>query len=50
MARALLEVSRRSNVSIGSIYGRVDGKSSLLRVVDQRMLARLNEGPRAPIQ
>ena len=38
----LQEVSRRSGVSIGSIYCRVDGKKSLLRAVDQRLLARFN--------
>lgn len=38
----LLDVSNRAKVSIGSIYCRVDGKKSLLRAVDQRVLARFN--------
>lgn len=38
----LSEVSRRSRVSIGSIYCRVDGKASLLRAVQARTLAQMD--------
>ena len=38
-ALTLAEVSRRSKVSIGSIYCRVDGKEALLREVQARTLA-----------
>ena len=38
----LQELSRRSKVSIGSIYGRVDGKDDLIRLVQVRELDRLD--------
>jgi AcrR family transcriptional regulator len=38
----LAEVSRRSKVSIGSIYCRVDGKEDLLRAVQVRSLAQMD--------
>jgi len=38
----LAEVSRRSKVSIGSIYCRVDGKEDLLRAVQARSLAQMD--------
>ncbi|MFJ4691936.1 TetR/AcrR family transcriptional regulator [Streptomyces sp. NPDC088766] len=38
---ALTEVSRRSGVSIGSIYTRVDGKDDLLRAAQQRFQHRM---------
>ena len=41
-ALTLAEVSRRSKVSIGSIYCRVDGKEDLLRAVQARELARMD--------
>ena len=41
-ALTLSEVSRRSKVSIGSIYCRVDGKGSLLRAVQARTLAQMD--------
>lgn len=41
-ALTLSEVSRRSKVSIGSIYCRVDGKDDLLRAVQVRALARMD--------
>jgi AcrR family transcriptional regulator len=37
----LAEVSRRSKVSIGSIYCRVESKNDLLRVVQARVLVRM---------
>jgi AcrR family transcriptional regulator len=40
----LQEVSQRSGVSIGSIYGRVEGKAELVRAVQDRILGGL--GPR----
>ena len=41
-ALTLSEVSRRSKVSIGSIYCRVDGKEDLLRAVQARALAQMD--------
>ena len=41
-ALTLAEVSRRSKVSIGSIYCRVDSKASLLRAVQARTLAQMD--------
>jgi AcrR family transcriptional regulator len=41
-ALTLAEVSRRSNVSIGSIYCRVDGKETLIREVQARTLAQMD--------
>jgi AcrR family transcriptional regulator len=41
-ALTLAEVSRRSKVSIGSIYCRVDGKEDLLRAVQARALAQMD--------
>nr|WP_246314845.1 TetR/AcrR family transcriptional regulator [Kineococcus aurantiacus] len=38
----LAEVSERSGVSTGSIYGRVRGKDALLRLVHQRELERID--------
>jgi AcrR family transcriptional regulator len=38
----LQELSRRSKVSIGSIYGRVNGKDDLIRLVQIRVLDRLD--------
>jgi AcrR family transcriptional regulator len=38
----LAEVSRRSKVSIGSIYCRVDGKEDLLRAVQVRSMAQMD--------
>lgn len=38
---ALTEVSRRSNVSVGSIYTRVDGKEDLLRAAQSRFQERM---------
>jgi AcrR family transcriptional regulator len=38
----LQELSRRSKVSIGSIYGRVDGKDELIRLVQVRVLDHLD--------
>ncbi|MFF3500898.1 TetR/AcrR family transcriptional regulator [Streptomyces sp. NPDC003247] len=38
---ALTEVSRRSKVSVGSIYTRVDGKDDLLRAAQGRFLERM---------
>ncbi|MFD7292957.1 TetR/AcrR family transcriptional regulator [Streptomyces sp. NPDC059897] len=38
---ALTEVSRRSGVSVGSIYTRVDGKDDLLRAAQSRFQERL---------
>lgn len=40
-ALTLSEVSRKSKVSIGSIYCRVDGKEDLLRAVQARALAQM---------
>jgi AcrR family transcriptional regulator len=39
----LAEICQRSGVSTGSLYGRVDGKDELLRVVQVRFLERLGE-------
>jgi AcrR family transcriptional regulator len=39
----LAEICQRSGVSTGSLYGRVDGKDELLRVVQVRYLERLGE-------
>jgi AcrR family transcriptional regulator len=39
----LAEICQRSGVSTGSLYGRVDGKDELLRVVQVRHLERLAE-------
>jgi len=39
----LAEICQRSGVSTGSLYGRVDGKDDLLRVVQVRFLERLAE-------
>jgi AcrR family transcriptional regulator len=41
-ALTLSEVSRRSKVSIGSIYCRVEGKEALLRAVQARTLAQMD--------
>lgn len=41
-ALTLSEVSRRSKVSIGSIYCRVDGKEDLMRVAQARALAQMD--------
>lgn len=41
-ALTLAEVSRRSKVSIGSIYCRVDGKEALLRAVQARALSQMD--------
>jgi len=41
-ALTLSEVSRRSKVSIGSIYCRVEGKDDLLRTVQQRALGHMD--------
>jgi len=41
-ALTLSEVSRRSKVSIGSIYCRVDGKDDLLRAVQERALGQMD--------
>ena len=41
-ALTLSAVSRRSKVSIGSIYCRVDGKDALLRAVQARTLAQMD--------
>lgn len=41
-ALTLSEVSRRSKVSIGSIYCRVDGKDDLLRAVQARALGQMD--------
>lgn len=41
-ALTLSEVSRRSKVSIGSIYCRVDGKEDLLRAVQARALTQMD--------
>jgi AcrR family transcriptional regulator len=41
-ALTLSEVSRRSKVSIGSIYCRVDGKEDLMRAVQARALAQMD--------
>jgi AcrR family transcriptional regulator len=38
---ALSDVVTRAKVSIGSIYGRVDSKDELIRVVQQRVLSKL---------
>ncbi|MFC8361287.1 TetR/AcrR family transcriptional regulator [Streptomyces griseorubiginosus] len=40
---ALTQVSRRSGVSIGSIYNRVDGKDDLLRAAQERFHQRMLE-------
>jgi AcrR family transcriptional regulator len=45
-AVTLGEVSRRSGVSIGSIYGRVEGKDDLIRAALLRMLQRMDESER----
>lgn len=42
----LNEVSRRSGVSIGSIYGRVDSKDALIRTVQTRSLTMIDEKER----
>ncbi|MEA1652799.1 TetR/AcrR family transcriptional regulator [Nitrospirillum sp. BR 11164] len=42
----LNEVSRRSGVSIGSIYGRVDSKDALIRTVQARALVDIDEKER----
>ena len=42
-AITLTEVSRRSKVSIGSIYCRVDGKKDLLRAVQERVLDEMDK-------
>jgi AcrR family transcriptional regulator len=39
----LQEVSRRSGVSIGSIYGRVDGREALILAIHERAMAGLRE-------
>ncbi|SFU54380.1 TetR/AcrR family transcriptional regulator [Pseudoduganella namucuonensis] len=39
----LAEICQRSGVSTGSLYGRVDGKDELLRVVQVRFLERMGE-------
>ena len=35
------EVSRRAKVSVGSVYGRFDGKDALIRAIHRRMMERL---------
>ena len=42
-ALTLMEVSRRSRVSIGSIYCRVKGKEDLIRVVQSRALTEMEK-------
>lgn len=39
----LSDISRQAGVSTGAMYGRIDGKDSLLRVVQQRFYAALGE-------
>jgi AcrR family transcriptional regulator len=39
----LAEICQRANVSIGALYGRVNGKDELLRAVQVRFLERLGE-------
>ena len=39
----LAEICQRSDVSTGSLYGRVDGKDDLLRVVQVRFLERMTD-------
>lgn len=46
----LSEVSRRAKVSIGSIYGRVDGKQALIREVQVRALDKLDRERDAAIR
>jgi len=42
-ALTLTEVSRRSGVSIGSIYGRLDGKEDLIRAVQAQALTKIRQ-------
>jgi AcrR family transcriptional regulator len=42
-ALTLTEVSHRSGVSIGSIYGRLDGKEQLVRAVQAQALSRMEQ-------
>lgn len=46
---ALTEVSKVGKVSIGSIYNRFDSKDDLVRAVQARVLAAVDEGQRAAI-
>jgi AcrR family transcriptional regulator len=42
-AFTLADVARRAGVSVGSIYGRVDSKDDLIRSVQARELARIDQ-------
>ena len=39
----IAEVSKRSKVSVGSIYGRFENKDALVRATQERVLARMDE-------